>query len=59
MDKLQLKIEAIETKLGDQGRVLVRHSGTQNLLRVMVEGENQGQIEEYAQAIVQEIEKGV
>jgi len=34
-------VEAIsqtETELGDQGRVLVRYSGTQNVCRVMVEG---------------------
>ncbi len=31
-------IKAVETRLGEQGRVLVRYSGTQPLLRVMVEG---------------------
>jgi len=31
-------IKDVETRLGDQGRVLVRYSGTQNLCRVMVEG---------------------
>ena len=31
-------IERIEKELGDEGRVLVRYSGTQNMCRVMVEG---------------------
>ena len=31
-------IESAEALLGDQGRVLVRYSGTQNMCRVMVEG---------------------
>jgi phosphoglucosamine mutase len=31
-------IEAVETELGDRGRILVRYSGTQSCCRVMVEG---------------------
>jgi len=31
-------IKAVEAELKDQGRVLVRYSGTQNMCRVMVEG---------------------
>jgi phosphoglucosamine mutase len=31
-------MKEVEEKLGDQGRVLVRYSGTQNACRVMVEG---------------------
>ncbi len=33
-------ISQVETELGDQGRVLVRYSGTQNMCRVMVEGQS-------------------
>jgi phosphoglucosamine mutase len=36
--KLAEVIKQVETALGDQGRVLVRYSGTENLCRVMVEG---------------------
>ncbi|MGC6415847.1 MAG: phosphoglucosamine mutase [Bradymonadia bacterium] len=36
----QACIAEIESALGDEGRVLVRYSGTQNLARVMVEGPN-------------------
>ena len=38
-------IDEVEAELGDTGRVLVRYSGTEPLLRVMIEGENQERIE--------------
>jgi phosphoglucosamine mutase len=41
-----------ERALGDRGRVLVRYSGTEPLLRVMIEGERQPQIDELAARIV-------
>lgn len=41
----------IETTLADRGRVLVRYSGTEPLVRIMIEGENQEQIENYAEQI--------
>jgi phosphoglucosamine mutase len=41
-----------ERALGERGRVLVRYSGTEPLLRVMIEGERQTQIDELAQRIV-------
>ncbi|MHB8909464.1 MAG: phosphoglucosamine mutase [Syntrophales bacterium] len=34
-------IREVESVLGDQGRILVRYSGTQNMCRVMVEGPSQ------------------
>ncbi len=40
-------IQTIKDKLRDKGRVLIRYSGTQPLLRVMVEGPDQGLIDEY------------
>jgi phosphoglucosamine mutase len=40
-----------ETTLGERGRVLVRYSGTEPLLRIMVEGEREGQIRELADGI--------
>ena len=42
-----------ENQLKDKGRVLVRVSGTEPLVRVMVEGENQEQIETLANEIAQ------
>jgi phosphoglucosamine mutase len=36
--EIQDAIKSVETNLGEQGRVLVRYSGTQPLCRIMVEG---------------------
>lgn len=49
--EIKAAIEKAETELGDTGRVLVRASGTENLLRVMVEGKKQEQIERLANEI--------
>ena len=44
-------IKQVETELGDQGRVLVRYSGTQNACRVMVEGPSDALAEKYCKQI--------
>ena len=44
-------IRAVERDLGDDGRVLVRYSGTEAKARVMIEGPDEGAIRERAQAI--------
>lgn len=41
-------IKHVEDELGEQGRVLVRYSGTQNMCRVMVEGPTVEATEKYA-----------
>ncbi|GMA70341.1 phosphoglucosamine mutase [Leuconostoc litchii] len=45
------KIAEIETQMAGDGRVLVRPSGTEPLLRVMVEAPTQELVEKYAEAI--------
>ncbi len=47
-EDLQAKIREIETRLGDGGRILVRASGTEPLIRIMLEGQDEDELEELA-----------
>jgi phosphoglucosamine mutase len=49
----------VESELGEDGRVLVRYSGTQNMCRVMVEGPTQAVTEKYCQQIADVIKKTI
>ncbi|MGL5035053.1 MAG: phosphoglucosamine mutase, partial [Microcystaceae cyanobacterium] len=44
-----------EVALGDQGRVLVRASGTEPLIRVMVEAKNQQDAEYWTDHLIQKV----
>jgi len=52
---LQRHIESIERELGDSGRILVRYSGTEALLRIMIEGASQDRIRGYAEQIADRV----
>jgi len=45
-------IERVESRVAGQGRLLVRYSGTEPLLRVMLEGKDEREIRAWAQEIV-------
>jgi phosphoglucosamine mutase len=51
------EIEKMEGKMDGCGRVLIRPSGTEPLVRVMLEGENQAEIDEMAHSLAKLIEK--
>jgi phosphoglucosamine mutase len=53
LPELSRLIGSIERDLAGDGRVLVRYSGTEPLLRVMVEGRDQVEIEGLAEAIAE------
>ena len=50
-------VKAVETQLGDNGRVLVRASGTESLIRVMAEGPDKLELEQLTSQIVSVVEK--
>jgi phosphoglucosamine mutase len=49
--EVQRALQAAETALADTGRVLIRASGTEPVLRVMVEAQNEASAAEHAEAI--------
>ncbi|MBQ3536997.1 MAG: phosphoglucosamine mutase [Clostridia bacterium] len=54
---IRIAIEEAERELGAEGRVLVRASGTEPLVRVMLEGRDSGQIERLAGQIAQVVKE--
>ncbi len=52
-------IQTVENQLQEQGRVLVRYSGTQPLCRVMVEGPDEDDTQRFCQDIVDVISKKI
>ena len=50
-DEIRTEIEKLEKLMAGTGRVLIRPSGTQPLVRVMLEGKDEGQIRELAQEL--------
>ena len=50
-------IDRVEARVAGQGRLLVRYSGTEPLLRVMLEGRHGPEIRGWAQEIVDAVER--
>lgn len=51
------KVEEVKRFLGERGRILVRPSGTEALVRVMVEGQDQEQLKRMAQSVIDIIKR--
>lgn len=56
---LEKAISDCENRLADRGRLLVRYSGTEALLRIMVEGEDRAAIAAMAQSLADPVLKSV
>ena len=56
-EEIKAAIEELETEFAGNGRVLIRPSGTEPLVRVMIEGKNQEYIKKKAQEIADLIER--
>ena len=52
-------IERVEARVAGQGRLLVRYSGTEPLLRVMLEGKNEEEIRAWAQEIIDVVKREI
>lgn len=59
IESIQKAVAVVEKKLANKGRVLLRTSGTEPLIRVMVEGENQEEIDKQSNYLVDEVKQAV
>jgi phosphoglucosamine mutase len=57
--EIQKKIQEIEKSLGHSGRMLIRYSGTEPLLRIMVEGEDETKLHRFAKDLVELVKKRI
>jgi len=53
---VQKQVDIIEERLAGKGRVLLRPSGTEPVVRVMVEGENADLVSQYAQELAHDVQ---
>ncbi|KGX90510.1 phosphoglucosamine mutase [Pontibacillus halophilus JSM 076056 = DSM 19796] len=56
-ERVSAEIKAVETEMGEHGRVLVRPSGTEPLVRVMAEAPTADECEAYVQRVVDIVEE--
>ncbi len=56
-DAVKKAIEAAQQKLGNTGRLVIRKSGTEPLIRVMAEGDNADLVSKVVDDIVAEVER--
>jgi phosphoglucosamine mutase len=54
--EIEKRIREIEGLLGDKGRIFIRYSGTEPLLRVMIEGQDKYEITGWAKEIITLVE---
>jgi phosphoglucosamine mutase len=55
--EVEKRIRKIEKTLGHSGRILIRYSGTEPLLRIMVEGEDETKLHQFAQDLAELVKK--
>ena len=51
-EKVKAAVDEVEEKLGENGRILVRESGTEPVIRVMVETGSQEECEKYVDSVI-------
>jgi phosphoglucosamine mutase len=58
-ESIQKAVKAVEQKLGNEGRVLLRASGTEPLIRVMVEGRYEDTVNAYANELADAVRNSI
>jgi phosphoglucosamine mutase len=56
---IQAAVKRVEASLGDAGRVVLRASGTEPLIRVMVEGQDEPVVKRHAQELAEVVRQAV
>jgi phosphoglucosamine mutase len=59
LPSVQATVQKVEKALDGRGRVLIRYSGTEPKARVMVEGEDEIRVREYADSIAEELRRAL
>jgi len=57
--QIQRMIKECQQELGEQGRIVVRYSGTEPLLRIMIEGENEERITRMADTMAETAQRAL
>ena len=57
--EIRERIKKIEKSLNHSGRILIRYSGTEPLLRIMVESKDETKLHQYAQDLVELVGKHI
>ena len=56
---IQRAVHAVEQGLGNEGRVLLRASGTEPLIRIMVEGQDSAKVDKYANELADNVKQAI
>ena len=59
LQPVQQAVAAVQESLGEEGRVVLRYSGTENLCRVMVEGPSEQVVRAHAERIADSVRKEI
>jgi phosphoglucosamine mutase len=59
LPEVKAERQRVESELQGRGRLLIRYSGTENLARVMIEGEDEIKVKEQANRLADAIRKAI